>query len=174
MPTAPLLKLPTMTNTSVFRAIVNVLKCDPDLKSVGVTWRLWEGVPADIEVPSIDQCPWIRLTPRTGPEDFWTPSELKGTLRIDAEIWVAGTCMDDLTNLWGAAQRALSPLDATRRDAIVMMLQSPTVGGWVGACRFVNASMTAAGDDGHLEGSASILIDYRFSQNLTPPDYTKS
>jgi hypothetical protein len=110
--------------------------------------------------------PWIRLTPKLGPENWWAQSTQKGPLLIEAEIVVKGTCVDDLLGLWWAIQRAIYPVDVAQRNAFQARLNQ--AGAWPGTIAFSPPSLTG-GSEGHLEGAGTLTLEYRFDVNPTAP-----
>lgn len=168
MPTNPQIKgLPPATPAVLFRIVERALKTDPILSNVVRTWRSWEGDPKDVEPPAKGNAPWVRMTPRISAENWWAQSTQKGTLFIDFDLWLDGTCIDDLLNLWWAMQRAIYSPDAATRNALQTRLNSK--GAWPGTIAFGPAQLGPGSDDSHMESSASMYLDFRFDVNPTSP-----
>ena len=103
----PKLALPDYPWTSAYRALVSVLREDPDLKRVVKTWRSWTGDPEDLENLTDAHMPWIQLTPSASPIRRATEQDWEVDLRIRIQIATKGTNSDDLMNLAGAILQAL-------------------------------------------------------------------
>lgn len=103
--------LPDSPRTKVFRAMVQILKASPTLGSVikPGALRSWAGDSHDTIEFSWSLAPAIRLTPANGPEQFWSPNAMLGDLLVNCEMLVAGTCVDDVANLWWAIEKAFYP-----------------------------------------------------------------
>lgn len=106
---SPKLPLPPAEETIALRAVVQVLADDPTLRACGVTMHAWTGDVADVDEPTVANCPYLRVTP-TGGASGWTNQgqhELACELTIEAAV--VGSDVDQLLNLWAAVRRALWP-----------------------------------------------------------------
>jgi len=101
------LPLPDYPWTSVFRALVAVLKEDPDLRRVVKTWRSLEGGPEDLEALGPGHLPWVELTPAPSANKPATDADYQTDFRVNVKFAVPGTRVDDLMNLWGAVMQAV-------------------------------------------------------------------
>ena len=163
------LRLPQSRETALFRAVDKILRADSGLSAVGITWRSFTGDPTDKADPTSAQCPWIRLSTEATGLQFFHPSGMEGRLRIPVELMVAGTCLDDLHNLWAAVMRGLYPSDATARLAIQTRLR--TLGARTGLPLFSQVAYDPTpGMEGVLQGRGMIDIEYQFSTDPTAPD----
>lgn len=113
------LALPDSPETSIFRAIVKVLQNDATLKRIGVTWGTWEDTPEDLREISAMMCPYIELSPSPTETGWSEANQHRSDFSIDILLTVAGTCADDLLNLWGAVRSALFPPDGSTERAAV-------------------------------------------------------
>lgn len=112
------LPLPDYPWTSAFRALVEVLKEDPDLRRVVKAWRCWEGGPEDMEPLEPAQLPWVLMTPAPSGIKRATDADYQTDFRVNFTFGVPGTRVDDLMNLWGAVMQALR-FDRPFRDRTV-------------------------------------------------------
>lgn len=156
-------KLKPDVTTVLFRAIEARLKADPVLHGVVRNWRSWEGQNAAFDrlVPTISQMPVVRLSAHTGPEKWFSPETQIGVLVVQIEVWLEGTCEDDVHNFWGAIRRAFyNPSDHPGWTAYVNTLQS--LGAHKGAVLMQRPLVTNRGaDDGHWEAVGQVSLDYR-------------
>jgi hypothetical protein len=122
----PKLPLPTSPRTSVFRALVKILKNDPTFSNAvpADNLRTWSGSSHDTMVPSYSGSPFVRLTPTNGPETFWSPNSMRGDLLIRVEMLVPGTNVDDPQNLWYAIEKAIYPNVSGSAASNVVALQA--------------------------------------------------
>ena len=117
--TYPATDLDTAPETTAFRAIDAVVRADPTLKRlVGRNLYSWLGDALDDAEPTLDRCPWLRLTPRPGTCDWENEGQHRMDLVVGFELAVAGTNADQVANLWHAVRLALFPQVATRRAAV--------------------------------------------------------
>lgn len=162
--------LPPAYPTLLFRDVERQLRADPTCAAVVKTWRTWEGKPADKTPFSVEQAPWVRITPRMGPEEWWAASTMSGWQFSECEVAVEGTCLDDLLNLWGALQRACYPADATARNNFAARLR--TDGAKTGLVKFSFPSVTNNPPaEGFTLGSGWVAVEYRFDTNPTAPGF---
>lgn len=148
--------------TMVFRKIESILRNDPTLKRVVKTWRTWEGKTTDVEPLTPIGGPAIRLTPVNGEERFVFPDAQKGQLIVGIEAAVAGTFVDDPTNLWWAIERAIYPPDQTARQNIQQALNQ--AGSTTGLCTFSPPSYQQ--DEGNINWFVSGQIKTEVLLNL--------
>jgi hypothetical protein len=165
----PKLSLPTCPPVALFRLIEHKLRNDPTMKRVVKTWRTWEGGPDDENPPAIASTPYIHLTPTAGDEKWWAASTLLGTLRIDIDIEVEGTCVDDMLNLWFALQRALYSADQAARLALQVKLQKG--GAHSGLIAFNTPTFVGSGNKATMKATAAVSLEYRFDVNPTTPGF---
>lgn len=105
-------------------AFVRVIDLDRSL-------RVWDGDRRDVSPPSERECPWVRLTFRSGPSS-WAISGPSGTrahdmpLFMDAEICVLGTDSEDLRRLWWLVSGVVLPRDGEDADEAVVEALKPT------------------------------------------------
>jgi hypothetical protein len=163
----PKLKLPQSPRLRVFRVIDRHLRADQTLRRVvrPGSFKSWTGEPGDRNIFALEQFPAIRLTPSSGPDQFWATSGMLGNLTIDVEMCVRGTCWEDIDSLWMAVQRALYPIDTAARNAFLSALQ--TAGAHTGEAKF--SAIVADVDPGEADafiGRALIVMEYRL--NLRP------
>lgn len=100
----------------VYETVIEWLRTDPQLKrfvSAERQWRTWSGQPRDIEMPSENEMPAIRLTPK-GDMMMWHSTGGSGPkhefhMQIRIETWVKGTNARDSMELWEAIQDSLFP-----------------------------------------------------------------
>jgi hypothetical protein len=123
------LDLDDSPRTKVFRAIDGILRADPTLKRLFAKpcqFRSWQGTPDDAKPFTTDLAPAIRLTPLPGgPPDVWySPDARQGTLAIRVELYLKGSNLDDLHNVWYAVKRALYTTSAAGLQAIANTLQA--------------------------------------------------
>jgi hypothetical protein len=116
------LALPTAPETSAFRAVVAVVRRDPDLRRIGLVVRAWDGRPEDLAAPTPAQLPWLRLTPAPGDSGWESEGQHRASFLVHLELAVAGTNTDSLLDLWAALRTALFPTDPTRRSAVRALL----------------------------------------------------
>lgn len=111
--------LPRGKRTQLFRAVEEILRDDPALARVVKTWRSFEGEPGDLDPVVPDECPWVRLRLERRPIG-WLPAESYMTVEVSVliEVAVAGTCQDDLVDLWEAVEAALSVVSRYRGESI--------------------------------------------------------
>lgn len=139
-PTRPQLDLNDSPRTAVFREVETILRADPTLRRVVKCWRSWQGVPGDAqELSPAAGGPAVRLTPVGSEEQFQFPDAQTGTLTIGVEAAVAGTCVDDVLNLWWAIERAIYPADQAAKFAIQQAIQQ--AGSKTGLCTFSSPSL---------------------------------
>lgn len=107
----------------VFDTVVEWMKRDPQLRrfcSEDRQWRTWDGTQRDAELPTLNEMPCIRLTPR-GDVMAWAvmgqvnnPSHSM-TMNIDIETWVPGSNVRPSMELFEAILESLFPVQDTDR-----------------------------------------------------------
>lgn len=161
----PKLKFPVSPRTKVFRVIDRQIRTDKSLARYvrPESIKSWTGDPDDKQPFSIGQCPSIMLTPSTGPEQFWATEGMLGTLNINVDMAVTGSCWEDMDGFWYAIQSALYvPNDIAAQNAFVVALQQ--AGAHKGLCEF--SAVVADPDGGEADaliGRAVIRIEYRLN-----------
>ena len=97
----PRLDIPSSPETLAFRAIERVLREYGPLDAQVKNWRTREGIDDDLQPPAPGLCPLISLTPEPRPGRLLTNVAATVNFAVAVEIYVAGSCVDDLLNLWG-------------------------------------------------------------------------
>jgi hypothetical protein len=110
----PVLKLPDAPETIAFRAVETLLQSDPLLKVTMKSFRSWSGAPEDILDPTIQTCPYVRISPKAGASTKETELQHRVILQVGIQVAVAGSNRDQLFNLWNAVRAALYPLTSAR------------------------------------------------------------
>lgn len=113
-----MLNLPSSPHRLVYRTVENTLRSDHVLRLVVRTWSTWNGSAIDRTIPTVALCPYLQLAPMSGPDEFYGPSGMRGTLLIHVGLATAGTNADHLLDLYQAIRRALYPADPASRVAI--------------------------------------------------------
>lgn len=90
-----------------FRAIEEILRSDPVLSGVVKTWRSREGTDNDMQPVGYDQLPLVSLSPVPRPNTILGVDENKVNFAVSVELWVQGTCVDDILALWEAIEDAI-------------------------------------------------------------------
>jgi hypothetical protein len=95
--------------TLVKNGIIAHLMRDPVLTTIfrPTSWFTWEGKPSDAMEITLAQMPAIRITAAARDPHWSDPVGQMGDLTFDLELWTAGTCQDDISNLWDAVERAV-------------------------------------------------------------------
>lgn len=104
---------PTDPRVDAFRAAVALMQKSPLCRSVK-TWKAWTDSDDSATDPTLDQLPCVRITPyagraerRTGGTNPTRSHTYSCTIRLEIEVIVAGSRVDDLGNLWGRVEAAL-------------------------------------------------------------------
>lgn len=118
----PSLALPKSPWTKAFGAIVAILETDPALKAAGVIVRSMRGNGED--VAAIPTFPMIALTPQSRGSSWATEGMHEIPLGIQIDLFIRGTCVDDLMNLGYAVLTALYPANGSARETVVSQLTS--------------------------------------------------
>lgn len=103
--------LPRGNRAKVFLRIVQQLKTDPVLSTVVKSWDVWDGQGADQMPDNIMSCPYIKLLPRLGQVDWYSPDAQFGSMEIQIQMGVEGFDALDCLDLWDAFERAIYPFD---------------------------------------------------------------
>jgi hypothetical protein len=102
------------TRTRLFRAVVDRLRANPDLGLViGTSWKVYNGTAGEAADFTLAQLPGIKVYLGYAASHAVTIGRSLSPMTIHVELWVAGTNQDDITNLWGAVERALFPGDGS-------------------------------------------------------------
>jgi len=152
------LDLNTAPRTSVFRAVVRLIRNDATIKRIvrPTSIRAWEGLPQDAAPFNTEIAPAIRFTPITGPDTFWSPGSMKGDLFLQVEMLVMGTNVDDLLNLWWAICRAIYPAAQSSINANVQALQQ--AGAYDGLVTFTAPAFDPEPKDNFFYGTGQMRI----------------
>lgn len=106
----PRLDLTDAQETLAFRAIDRILRQDPAVKpTFGRSIYSWLGDALDEAEPSLDMCPWLRLTPAPGTAEWENAGQHRMPMTVGIEIAVAGTRVDNLMNAYATIRAALFP-----------------------------------------------------------------
>jgi hypothetical protein len=146
MAATPKLSLPVSPRTSVFRALVRVLRSDEILRRTIRPEHLltWEGQSRDKEPLARGNSPALRLTPMPGAATWWSPDAMIGPLTVAVEAVTPGLCVDDVLNLWTVIERAIYPTDLAARNTIQGALRA--AGAETGLVEFTQPAMVADAD----------------------------
>lgn len=106
---SPKLPLPDAEETVALDAIVGVLRDDPTLRACGVTLLAWTGDVADVDQPSVANCPYLRVTPANGTSGWVNEGQHQLDCELTIEAAVIGSDGRQVLNLWAAVRRALWP-----------------------------------------------------------------
>jgi hypothetical protein len=121
----PALDLPTCTEVRVFRAFERVLRTDPILSSLSITWITWRGSSDDLWTPEFNLCPFVRIAPANMSYAPITEKQHITPMSIQLLIATAGTNIDEIGNLYGAVRNALFPQNnPTLRDRVSSTLDA--------------------------------------------------
>jgi hypothetical protein len=108
----PRLPLPDCTATLLFRALVDRIQADKDVKSVVKTFKSWTDEPADrADIFAVGVMPAVELYPGGGPDNYATPDTMIVDLFVDVILTTAGLRIDNCQNLWAALVRSFRPKD---------------------------------------------------------------
>lgn len=107
----------------IFRALCDVLREDPVLQTLPITWRVMDGDPNDLMPVTRSQMPCVTLTPVNFEMRPATEIEDGGKFPVRIDVWVAGTCWEDLANLAGAVRDALKWDRVFRETTVSKYLQ---------------------------------------------------
>jgi hypothetical protein len=152
----PIPHLPTGSRARVFARIVDQLTTDATLSRVVKTWT--HGVASrgggQTVSPNAATATHVRLAPRLGPAEWYSPDAQLGDLLIHVDILAAGAAtagpdMIDVLNLWEAIEAAVYPPgDDAKRLAFQQALRD--AGSHTGQVEFSQPA-SFAGVDGETE-----------------------
>ena len=152
--------LPEAVEVTLFRIIDKTIRADATVAAQVKVFRSWLGNPGDKTPPSSTEAPYIRLTPMGSAEEWWSTDSQLGWLNIEVELWVNGTCSDDIANLWFAIKRSIYPLDPVERNEFISRLQ--VAGAHKGLIEFMAPAFDRdGGEDGSFHAVAQMRIRYR-------------
>lgn len=160
------LNIPDSPRMRIFRAIDDRIRTDSVISRIvrPSSIRSWRGDPSDRHEFGISHAPAIRLTPHPGPETWQNMIAIRGLLLIDVEILVAGSCVDDLDNLWQAIYASINPTGILISDAFSETLRS--IGAWQGIVNVTQAVFdhrAESGTDGMFRGTGQLSVDYQYT-----------
>ncbi len=161
----PTLPLKTAPRTSVFRALLGVIGCDPTLRRIfgkPGSLRVWDGSTEDAADFALVQAPAARFTPMSGGVDDWFSPEMQfGDLVVGVELLVRGTNVDDVMNLWWAIQRAIYPETPDGPLAIANKLMA--AGATTGMVTFIEPAFDpdAARSNGYFLAYGRMKVEIR-------------
>lgn len=98
---------PKSTRTQVWEQLVASLKGDPVLSTRVDTWQFWTGKEEDLEEPSDEDMPFLRMTPATGQQGWLDESTHQFRWPIKLTLGVSGTDVRVMLDFWGAIETAL-------------------------------------------------------------------
>lgn len=134
-----------------YRAIVTVLREYGPLANAVRSWRVMEGQPGEIALPtSLDQFPLLSVTPLSRQSMVMAVDASKVNFGVSVEVFVAGTCFEDLASLWEAVEDAVVR-ERPFRDTTVMR--------FLGGC--VDPAAPAGVINLHPEGSGLLDVKIR-------------
>ena len=113
------LPIPDCPEVLAFRAVVNVIRSDPTLRRLNVTFIVWDGSPNDLTDPVASLLPFIELQPSPNGTGWAEADQHRSDVGVDVTIAIKGTNADDLLNLWGVLRSALFPDPALSQRATV-------------------------------------------------------
>lgn len=103
--------LPSEGSEVAFRAFVAAIRSAPTLARAAI--RSYTGDAADLDGPSDDAGPWVRLTPMPGPSAIAFRSRAgivhRMPISVTVETSVPGSSVADSQRLWGAILGAVFP-----------------------------------------------------------------
>lgn len=156
------LDIPTAPRTAVFRALDQIVRADPTINGVfGNRIRSWTGDELrDAKPFTTTEAPALRLTPvGMGQDEWYSPDEQFGELGIEVEIFLRGTLIDDLMNVWWAVQRAIYPVTGAQPNANLLNAAGATTGMVTFADPAFDRQM--AEQSGYMRGIGSMKVEIR-------------
>lgn len=114
----PRLKLPSSRRSRIYREICRRLMADARLKHAGVRWQVWDGSAGDDDPVSGSMCPLVRLTPYGESGGMRDNISQRGALRVEAELFTAGSNVEDVFDLWSVMEDVLYPSDQAAEAAV--------------------------------------------------------
>ena len=112
------LTIPSKYRGPAFRAIESLLREDPVLVSVVKTWRSREGFDTDMQMPAWDMQPMVALSPAPLPNKQASEADNFINFTVNVELYVPGTCYEDIDALWSAIEDAIVKTKPFRSDAV--------------------------------------------------------
>lgn len=108
MPTAPL-PLEGDQRVTAWRALVDVIQADPDVRGLSIVWRLPDDTDFDNDPPRENIC--VRVVPSYGEMTpianiGWGKRLWETTIALGFEITVPGSEFDNSANVWSTIERA--------------------------------------------------------------------
>lgn len=107
----------------MYRAVERVLRNDATLQAITRTFVAWNGEDLDLEPPTYNMCPYLRINPFPQEAAWITESQHNMPVEIRIQIMVKGTKFENLSNYWHAIRRAFFPLDISAAEAVRAVLR---------------------------------------------------
>jgi hypothetical protein len=101
----PNLKLPVSLETKFYRGMVSRLQNDPVLRAVVKKWVIFGD--CSISQPATGDFPLVALAPSGERANTITEGSTDSPMSVDIVVYVNGTNVDDLLNMWGAIRAAI-------------------------------------------------------------------
>lgn len=134
------------TRSEIFREFVRIVTDDAQVKDSVFLVRSWQGNADDANPPTLDDLPWLRLSPYGGPSKWFATDTMEVVMTVWIETLVGNNDADASMNLWEALSSVMrSP------DTALSMLQ-------FGVTR-ISPSMEAYGQEPHVPRWAPHLTD---------------
>lgn len=121
--------LPPTPHERAFAQIAAELMNDPMLARWVKSWRRWEGLPTDGDVPVPESCPWVRLTPTATASRRATSTDHLMPWVLSIEVATAGTSLVAMQRTWARIVEVLFPTVLAASDALDAKLQAVGVSG---------------------------------------------
>lgn len=102
------LAIKSVWRAQAFRVIETILRRDAVLSGVVKTWRSREGFDTDYDLPAYDMYPMIALSPQPVPTELMSIDQIKINFSVSVQMFVHGSCVDDILGLWEAVEDAIS------------------------------------------------------------------
>jgi hypothetical protein len=151
------LSFPNSARSTAWTTAIAILKGNPVLQREVATWRVWSGLPSDIEPFSVDQAPWLKITPHPDEMGFLTNQDHKANFLLNVELGVGGTDVTDIMDFWSAVEASFYPNTSTARAPLDTRLTA--VG--IYAVEFIRAGWDVRNTGGiPLTGSGVIKLWY--------------
>lgn len=120
----PRLKVPACAHSRVFRRIDETIRRNATAARAFKTILSWTGSDDDAVDPAPDLCPFLRMSPGEGGDEWYGPASFESILSIDCELAVLGSNAEDGMDLLQVVRRALYPADAAAGLAIQAALKA--------------------------------------------------
>jgi len=98
---------PASTRSKVWDQLCLSLTTDPVLSTRVATWQLWTGSEEDLDEPTDEGVPLLRLTPAAGQQGWLDEGTHQFRWPIKLTLGVAGTDVRVMLDYWGAIETAL-------------------------------------------------------------------